>query len=135
MIYHSKGKKGEATRHLKRALIITSPFGWSDELFWIHHALTWVYSCAHEFVDANTHLKQAKTYAANNVYNLGRAMCLQASIWCRQYKLGDAGLEALGALEVFEKLGTEREVKICKDLIREVEREKMLRPILDGCAA
>ena len=89
-IYHSKGEKEKAIHHFETALTIASPFNWPDELFWIHFPMAKLFRDEDEFNDANTHIEQAKLHAADNPYNLGRGMEMQARIWYRQRRLEDA---------------------------------------------
>jgi hypothetical protein len=55
-------------------------------------------------------------------YNLGRAMEMQARICYRQPRLEEAKSEALRAKEVYEKLGAEKDVGRCSELIQEIEQ-------------
>jgi tetratricopeptide (TPR) repeat protein len=119
--YRSKGDKGKAIHHFKTALKLASPFDWQDQLFWIHYSLAFLFRDEHEYSDARAHVEQAKSHAAENHYNLGRAMEMQALIWHRQRRFEDTKLEALGALEMFEKLGAAREAKRCRDFLQVVE--------------
>jgi hypothetical protein len=48
-------------------------------------------------------------------------MELQARIWYRQRRLEDAKSEALGALEIFEKLGAAEDLGDCRTLLRDIE--------------
>jgi len=58
--------------------------------------------------DTQVHIKQAKLPAinGNNTYFLARAIQLQTGFWHRQRSLWEAESETLGAVDMFEKLGT-----------------------------
>jgi tetratricopeptide (TPR) repeat protein len=120
-VYGRKGEKEKAINHFETALRIASPFKWQDELFWIHYALAQLFLTEDELDDANTHIEQAKSHAVDNTYNLGRGMEFQARIWYRQSRLEDARSEALGALEIYEKLGAAQDVGKCRELLQEIE--------------
>jgi len=75
-----------------------------------------------EFDDANAHIVQAKSHAGDDAYNLGCGMEMQARIWDRQCKLEEARSEALGALEIYERIGATRDAEGCRALLRRVEK-------------
>ena len=127
MIHESKGEKEKAIHHLNTALGIASPPGWHEELFWIHYSLADLFCDEDEFDDANAHIEQAKPHAVNNNYKLGRAIQVQARVWSRQSRLEDAKLEALRALEIYEKFGATRDTEICTDLLRTIEEAMQIQ--------
>ena len=120
-IYRSKGEKEKSVHHYDTALTIASPFDWQDELFWIHYVMAQLFRDQGEFDDANAHIKQAKSHTADNAYNLSCGMEMQARIWYYQHRLEDARLEALGALEICERLGATDDV--CRELLEWIEEE------------
>ena len=120
-VQKSKGEKKEAIHHFETALRISSLFNSHDLLFWIHHSLAESFRDESEFGDANAHTERAKEHAVNEEYKLGRAMYMQASIWHRQCRLEDAKLEALQALEIFDKLGATKMAGVCRGLLQTVE--------------
>jgi tetratricopeptide (TPR) repeat protein len=122
-IYQSRGEKAKAVHHFKIALAIASPFKWHEELFWNHYKLANLFRNESEFDEANAHITQAKSHAADDPYKLGRAVHLQASVWCWQHRLEEAKSEALYALKIFEGLGAPMDVEACRELLQEVERE------------
>ena len=122
--YRLKKEKRKAIHHFQTALEIASRFEWQDQLFWAHYDLAFLFDDEREFNNAQTHVEQAKLHAAEDRYNLGRAMDLQALIWSHQRRFQDAKSEVLGALEIFEKLGAEEEVETCRELLQTIE-EKM----------
>ena len=122
VIYGAKGEREKAIRHFEKALGIASAFGWHGELFWIHYALAVFFGKENEFDDAHSHIDQAKLYAVNDAHSLGRAIEWKAQIWRQQHRLEDAVSEALGALEIYEKIGASVRIVRCKGLLQELER-------------
>ena len=121
-IYHSKGEQEKAIHHFETALTIASPFGWNGELFWTHNSLAGLFRDEDDFDNAHLHIQQAKTYAVDDRYQLGRTIILQAQIYYQQNRPEDSTLEALRALEIFEGLGAQEYVKVCKDLLQDIEQ-------------
>ena len=126
-IYCSKGEKEKAISHYKIAVSIASPCDWQTELFGVYYSMAKLFYHDHEFCDANAYIKQAKSHTADSAYNLGWAMRLQAQIWCQQHRLGDAKSEALGALELYERLGAAEDAKLCRELLRWIEEARRSR--------
>ena len=122
-ICHSKGEEEKSIHHYDTAITIASLFNWQSELFWIHYAMAQLFRGQGEFDDANAHIKQAKSHTVDNAYNLGRGMETQASIWYQQHQLKDARLEALGALEIYERLGATDNVGSCRELLEWIGEE------------
>ena len=120
-IYHCRGEKEKSAHHFETALSIASPFGWQADLFWIHYDMALLFRDQGELGDANAHVKQAKSYTADDAYNLGRGMELQAQIWYGQQRLEDARLETLGTLEIFERLGAANDVGRCRWFLQLIE--------------
>ena len=75
-----------------------------------------------EFDDANTHIGQARSHAANNPYLLGHGMEMQAEIWFPQCRLEDAMSEAMRALETYERLGAAKDAGRCRELLQTIQR-------------
>ena len=120
-IYHSKGEREKAIYHLEAALANASPFNWQDQLSCINYTLAVLFLDGGEFDSAHTHIQQAKSHAAENVYYLGRAMELQAITWYRQSRLEEAKSELLRAYETYEKLGAATDAEDCRALLQEIE--------------
>ena len=120
-IYISKGKTGEAIKHLETALGIASHSSWRGELFWIHHSLAKSFFDDDRFDDAHTHIERAKLSTINDTYLLGRAMQLQAQFWCEEGRFEEAKSEALGAVDVYEKIGFMEGLEICRMLLQTIE--------------
>ena len=94
----------------------------------IHHSeMALLFYHQGEFDDAYPHIKQAKSHTTNNAYNLGRGMEMQARIWYRQHRLEDARPEALGALEIYERLGAVKDGESCRGLLRRIGKAKGTR--------
>ena len=122
-IHRFKGEREKSIYNFNVALkIASSPPHWHDELFWIHYALAELFFDEDKFDDAHAHIEQAKSQTGNSIYNLGRAMDMRAWVWYRQRRLEDAKLEALHALEIYEKLGVVKDVEACRDFLQMVER-------------
>ena len=126
--HQSKGEKEKAMHHFKTALEIANPPGWDEELFWIHLSLVELFGSEDEFDDANAHIEEAKSYAVDDTYRLGRAMEMQANVWCLQLRLKDAKSEALRALKNYENCGATRDAGICRDFLQMVERAMDIFP-------
>ena len=131
-IYRSKGERENAIHHFEAALAIVSPFNWHDQLFWINYDLALLFLDEREFEVAHTHVRQAKSHTLNDAYKLGRAMGLQARIWHQERRLKEAKSEALRAIETYEKLGAANDLKGCRTLLQEVEREMEIRSTPDS---
>ena len=127
-IYYHKGRREEAIQHFETALEIASPPQWHDELFWIHYSLAELFGSEDEFDDANTHINQAKSHAVDDSYRLGRATDMQASVLCLQLRFEDAKLEALHAIEIYERCGAARDALVCMDFLQMVERAMKIYP-------
>ena len=127
----SKGERENVIIHFKTALRIASRFNWQDQLSGIHLDLALLFLGDGKLDDANAHIGQAKSHAVGNPYFLGHAMDLQARIWYRQRRLEDARFEALGALEVYEKLGAAGDAEGCRKLLQEIERTVESQTISD----
>ena len=72
-------------------------------------------------VDAGSTTHSPTSNAANNEYHLGGVMEMQAVIWYRQHRLEQAKSEALRAADIFEKLGSVRDVERCREHLQVME--------------
>ena len=120
-VYCSKGEREKAVFHFTAALTIASPFGWQDELFWIHYGLAGLFLKECEFDKTHIHLEQAESHAVTHPYNMGRAAELQATAWFRQNRLKEAMSEALRASKTFGKLGASNDLEECRVLLQSIE--------------
>jgi tetratricopeptide (TPR) repeat protein len=121
-VYRSKGEKEKAIHHFETALRIASPSNWFDVLFWTHLDLVVLFRDAGEYDDANNHIEKAKSNAVGGTYKLGRAMKMQADIWLRQGRLGEAKSEALNALEISERSRATKDVETCREILQVIEQ-------------
>jgi tetratricopeptide (TPR) repeat protein len=121
-IHKHAGEEEKAVHHLQTALGIATPFNWHHVLFWAHFDLARLFRDEEEFDDANDHIKQAKSYAVHNAYNLARGMEIQSGVWYQQCRLEDAKSEVSQALEIFEKFGAAEDVRTCSKLLQRVKR-------------
>ena len=121
-ILRSKGETKKAIHHFEASISIASRHNWQDALFWNQYALAGLFRDEGKFDNASAHIEQAKSHAANNAFQLGRATELQANVWYQQIRLEEAKSEALRALEIYEKIGATEDVGYCKDLLKKVER-------------
>jgi tetratricopeptide (TPR) repeat protein len=123
-VYWSKSERAKAVHHFEAALGIASTFNWnSHQVFRVHLSLAGLALGEEELNNAQAHIERAKSHAVEGAHYLGCAMTIQALIWLQQERLGDARCEALGALEIFEKLGAGKDAEDCRDVLREIDHE------------
>ena len=122
VIYRSKGAKEEAIHHFETALTTASSFGWSNRLFWIYCNLAILFRDEDDFDKAHAYIEQARSYAVDDPYLLGRGILLQALVYYRQHRLEDSASGAGRALEIFEGLGVQKYVEKSKCLLRDIEQ-------------
>ena len=120
-IYRCKGNTEEAVHHLEVALEIASSLNVDTDLSWIHYSLSLLFSGEGRFDDADTHIECAKSHAANNPYNLGRAMELQANFLYGKQMFERAKFEASCAINAYEKIGAASDIEDCKELLRKID--------------
>ena len=130
-ICHSRGETEKAINHFETALRIASSFKSRHHLFWINFSLAMLFFDEKRFDDAHVHVERVKSHTINSPYYLGRAMELQAILWCKERKLEEAKCEALGAIDVFERLGAAKDLKRCRATLRNIEKETE-RPVTSG---
>ena len=53
-------------------------------------------------------------------------MYLQAQFWYKEHSLEEAKSEASRAADVFENLGTTKELEYCRELLRDIEMERSI---------
>ena len=122
-ILRSKGETERAIGHFETALGIASSLNWSNEQFWNHHCLAELFHDRGRLDEARAHIERTRSYVFDDMYNLGSAMRLQACFWHKQGRFEGARLEAIGAVDVFEKLGAANDVEDCRKLLRQIEEE------------
>ena len=96
---------------------------WHSQLLWIYHSLARLVFDEGRFDEAHTHTENAKSYAANDAYCLGRMVEQQAWFWYRQQKFEEARSAALHAASVYERLGVTKDVEDCRSLLRMIEKD------------
>ena len=119
----SKGEAGKAISYFGTALRISSSFNWHDIQFWILYSLAGLFFNEGRFDDAHTHIELAKSHVVNVTYLLGCAMHRQSNFWYLQHRLEEARSGALYAVNVFEKLGAVKGVRVCRELLQWIEEE------------
>ena len=130
-ICRSKGETQKAIAHFETALGIATASNWHDQMFWIHHNLAELFFDKNEFDDAHAHIEHAKSHAINDPYRLGRAMEQDAHFWYKQRKFTEARCEALRASDAYGRIGATKDVKRCRDILRETE-VAMRRPAVSS---
>ena len=120
-IYRSKGDIEKAIHHYEVAIGIATPFGWHDNLFWLHYELAVLFRDEGRFDDAHAHIGHAKPHTANSTYRLGLATKLQAWVLHHQNRLEEARSEALRAADIFDQLGVVEDAECCRNLLRMIE--------------
>ena len=122
-ICRSKGRTEKATDHYQTALKMALSFGWDDQLFRSNYSLAELFFDQDRFREAHAYVENAKSQVANDPYQLGRAMSLQAGFWYKEGKFEEAKSEALGAISVYEEIGVEKELEACRSLLQDIEKE------------
>ena len=130
-IHYSKGEREKAIKHFETSLGIASPFKWHNLLFWANCCLAEVFFDQNRFDDAHSHVERAKSHVIDDPYLLGRAMKLQAGFWYEERRFEEAKSEALCAADVYEGIGTTRDVEGCSVILRNIE-EKMKTLVISG---
>ena len=119
-VYTSKGETEKAADHFKIALGATTVLSSSNDLeFWCHYSLAETFSGWSKFDAAHDHVERAKS-RADNEYNLGLAMELQAKFWFKQGMFESAKLEASRAANVYMRVGATKGVEDCRELLGEI---------------
>ena len=118
-----KGEIEKAINHYEAALGIASSSNWHDQQFSDLYSLARLFHDQDRFGDAHAHIERAKAHVANDTYNLGHAMKLQAQIWYEQGRLEEAKSEALSAVGMFEQVGATAELEDCRKLLQNTEKK------------
>ena len=120
-ICHSKGDTTDGIGYFQKALEIAVSFGWQSQQFQILCSLARLFFAEGKPHDAHAYVVRAKSHAADGAYLLGRAMQLQAHLWYEEQKFEEAKSEALGAVDVFEKLAATKNAEDCRKLLQDIE--------------
>ena len=126
-IHRSRGEIEKAIHHFEVALGIASSSNFFNLLFHAHFTLADLFFEEGRFDNAQNHIEHAKLRAANNndTYLLAFAMQLQARIWYEQHRFEEATSEALGALDVFEKLGATDDVEGAREFLLAIDYDSL----------
>ena len=120
-IYRDKGETEKAIKHFETAIGIASPFRWHSPLFWINYSLAELFFGEKRFDDAYAHVERTKSHVVNDPYLLGRAMDLQALFWYQEGRFEEAKSEALGAAEIYERVGATRDLEFRRTFLQDIE--------------
>ena len=131
-IYRFRGDMKKAVHHYKEGLQMGSLFNLPDQLFWINQSLAQLFRDEDNFDDAHAHVKQAKTHALGDTFNLGCAMDTHAKIWYRQRRFENAVSEASNAVEAFEKVGATRNLESSRTFLQTVRQAMESSPAIPG---
>ena len=121
-LYWERGDRKKAIHHFEVALDTSSP-NWHNGLFWIHFFLAQLFRDEGRVSDANAHIRHAKSHAADDHDTglLARAMKLQAEVLHGQDRFEEARSEALGAVDLFQKLGAANRVEGTRELLLRID--------------
>jgi len=131
LIYSSKGEMERAINHFEAALRIGFSSNCPQGLFVVHYDLAELFLDQGKFNDSHAHIEHAKSLATNFTYPMGRTMHLHARLWYEQGRVGEARSEVLCAIDAFEKVGSMENLKVCRVLLRNIEKG-MEEPISSG---
>lgn len=121
-ILRAKGEREKAIHQYNKAIEIGTRFNWHHQLFWTHYSLGRLFCSEDKFGEAHAHIERAKQVAVNDEYYLGCAMEADAWTWYQQGRPEDAVSEALGAVEIYRKLGAAKDLEECTAFLQDVER-------------
>ena len=123
VIYRSKSETKKAIHHFEAALGLASVSDQYNQLHRTHSELARLFLDEDRFDKAQAHVEHAKSYAFNHSYYLSDATKLQADLWYKQGRLGEARSEVLCAADAYEKLGAANDLEKCRKLLQKIERE------------
>jgi tetratricopeptide (TPR) repeat protein len=130
-ISRCKGRIEEAISRFEAGLEIASASNWHRELFVNHYSLAELFFDEGRLDDAHAHVDLAKSHAVDDLFHMGRGMQLKATFLYKRQRFGEARLEVLKAIEVFEKIGATLDLEKCKDLFRDIQNE-LNEPVATG---
>ena len=124
-LYQEKGDRKKAIHHFEVALDIASSFNWFNSLFWICFFLARLFYDEGRVDDAFAHIEHAKSHAANehDTVLLGQAMGRRAMLLKGQHRFEEARSEALGALELSQKVGAMGWVELARELLSQIDSD------------
>ena len=121
-IYCSRGETEKAIEQHEAALWIESSSDWHSWQFGMYYSLAEECYNQRRFNDAHTRLEYAKSHIITPIY-LGYIMWLQAKVLFQQDGFEEAKSEALGAVDVFEKLGASKKAEACRQFLKRIEEQ------------
>ena len=126
---HFNGKTEKAIHQYEVALRIASLHNWHDEQleFWNRYNLAALLLDENRLDDAHVQVQRAKAYATDDAYSLGRAMELQAEMWCSERVFGEAKTAASRAADVYEKIGAAKCVENCRVIFQDIKESMNTR--------
>jgi len=123
-LYWEKGDRKKAIHHFEVSLDASSP-NWHNVLFWTHYFLAQLFYDEGRFDDAYAHMGHAKLHAANNhdINLLAKAAGRRAVFLHGQQRFEEARSEALGALDLYQKLGAAGQVERVGKLLLQIDSD------------
>jgi tetratricopeptide (TPR) repeat protein len=121
-VCHSKGKTEAAANHFNTAVRIATSSDWRSEQFSVLYSLAELFYDQGNFEGAHACVGCARPNT-NAPYYRGRAMELEARVWFKQGRLEEAKSEALGAVDVYGKLGAAEELEKSRATLQLIEAE------------
>ena len=124
-LYRKKGDRKKAIHHFEVTLGLASSSNWLNLLFWIHFFLAELFYDEGMVEDANAHIGHAKSHAANDhdANLLAHAMEFQAVFWNGQQRFEEARSEALGAIDLLQKLGAADRVERVREFLLRIDSD------------
>lgn len=113
-VYYSRGDTEKVIHHLDAALGIATSFGRDSELFWTRYIPARIFFREGKLDDA-----RAASHT-DNVYELGRAMELQANFWYDRDKFEREKVGAERAADLYGRVGATNDIEDCKELLRKI---------------
>ena len=120
-IHQSKGNTDQAVHHFEASLRIASLLDSHGLLSEGHLSMARLHIREGRLSDAQTHLEHAKSHTGNDTLRLARVIFMNACALYEQHRFREAKLEALRALDVFEKLGAVDLVEQTRQILENVE--------------
>ena len=112
------GEVENAINHLETALRIATSFSWHGRL---SHSFERLFSNGNRLGDAQVHIEWAESHATTKSTQSRSRDPTTGKVWYKQRRLEEAKSEASRAVDVFEKLGTSEELRVCKANLQDIE--------------
>ena len=101
----SRGEPEAAISHLSEAFEIASSLNLRNDQVTILRTLVQLLLGKGRFDGAQVHLNRLKSFVADDPFNLGLTMGMQAIAWAVQGRFGEARSELLRIVSMYEELG------------------------------